>query len=105
MIKSGPSGGGSRNYLEGVRNNLQAILFPNPAKDLLNIQLVSSEKLTKDIIVSITNATGQKILHKINTIEKEQIQIDISKFMAGFYIIDLSTTEGFMYHSKFIVQR
>jgi len=62
-------------------------VYPNPTKDVLNINYKSN--LTG---VTVYNIVGQEVLHR-NT-EASQLQIDLSEFTSGVYIVKLFSEEG-----------
>jgi len=62
-------------------------VYPNPAKDVLNIDYKS--ELTG---VKIYNLLGQEVLNR--TTAASQLKLDISEFTSGMYIVKLSTEEG-----------
>ncbi|WP_225035661.1 T9SS type A sorting domain-containing protein [Winogradskyella sp. SM1960] len=62
-------------------------VYPNPAKDVLNIDYKSA--LTA---VKIYNIVGQEVLHMATT--SSQVQLDVSEFTSGIYIVKLFAEEG-----------
>ena len=65
---------------------LPAILFPNPATDFVNVNLLFSDGIGYDIIV--TNAIGQTVFKtKVDAIPHRLTTIDISKFAKGTYFV------------------
>ena len=66
-------------------NQLQFELFPNPATDILNIQLQQDAVLEK---VNIYNNIGQLV----DTVD--QLVIDASKLNSGIYFVEVVTTNG-----------
>ena len=70
-------------------------LFPNPAKDLLNINIDSS---VKDFTFDVTDINGRKVIST-----KNQKQINISSLKPGVYLGTMETAKG-KTTKKFIVQ-
>ena len=70
-------------------------LFPNPAKDLLNINIDSN---VKDFTLDITDINGRKVIST-----KNQKQINISSLKLGVYLGTLETEKG-KTTKKFILQ-
>lgn len=79
-----------------VESSIKVDVYPNPAKDVLNI---SSSNTIKDI--EIYNIIGQKLIEK--NIQSLNSSIDISKLDKGNYIIKLNTEKGRM-NKKFIIE-
>ena len=71
-----------------VRTKNAIKLYPNPAKDVLNILPESSVLVIGE--VRITNSLGQSIYNNINGGRV----IDISNFAAGMYLIKIVTNKG-----------
>ncbi len=67
-------------------------MYPNPASDILNIDMPENVILEK---VSFYNALGQKSL------ETKQNKIDISRLSTGLYIVDFDTSKGIL-HKRFV---
>jgi PKD repeat protein len=62
-------------------------VFPNPSSGILNIEL-------NDVIVEnigIYNSLG-KIIYQVNSIQKEEMIIDLSKFDNGIYYLKFETS-------------
>ena len=69
-------------------------LFPNPANDLIQLQLGSSNH-----IISITDLTGKTVL-RIQSNGNTQLQIPVSQLSEGMYIVSV---EGVNY-SKLVIK-
>ena len=67
-------------------------IFPNPATDILTIEVPTNISLQKVILY---NALGQKAL------ETNQNKINVSGLSAGMYIVNFETSEG-TFHKNFI---
>ena len=63
-------------------------IFPNPAIDAITIQCEGLQQIT------LYNSIGQIIL--TSEVTGNQLQIDLSAFPAGYYIIQALTTQGVM---------
>ena len=71
-------------------------VYPNPAKDILNINCVGMKE------VNITNSLGQVIKQlKVNT---DKQKIDISGLAKGLYLLKIVTKENIVYNEKIIKQ-
>ncbi len=73
-------------------NDLQGnalLVYPNPAKNRLNISLENKELVGK-ITVVIENSIGQKV-YQGSMFQHETKQVNVENFAAGSYILRLST--------------
>lgn len=83
---------------EIVENNTK--IFPNPAKNLLNIESKNNIKS-----VQIFDMMGKEILNKISEKLTQNIQINLSEIQVpkGIYFIKVQSLEGFI-TQKFIIE-
>jgi len=65
-------------------------LYPNPVKDILNIQLESS---TEEASLVLTNAMGQKIM-ELNQVSGSSFSMELSTLDNGVYFLEVSQTNG-----------
>ncbi|MFC5269374.1 T9SS type A sorting domain-containing protein [Adhaeribacter terreus] len=65
-------------------------LFPNPANDLLQIQLPDSFE-NKDAIIAITDYTGRIVLKTKTAKANQNQQLDISKLSKGIYQVTVTS--------------
>jgi hypothetical protein len=75
-------------------------LYPNPAKEVLNVQLST----VGDAQISISDISGRLVLNKnviINETGQTEI-LDISKLVEGYHILTIKTNEGIV-SKKFVV--
>jgi len=63
-------------------------IYPNPADDLVNI--VSAYDIDK---ITVMNYVGQ-LVDQVNTIENNQIELNVASFEEGVYFLKIETTEG-----------
>ncbi|MGC4040146.1 MAG: T9SS type A sorting domain-containing protein [Flavobacterium sp.] len=82
-------------FLLSVPENTMASItvFPNPAKDILNIHASNNATISK---ITITDLLGKKVLE-----QSENNQIDVQNLAKGVYAIQVAA-EGSTYASKFI---
>ncbi len=66
-------------------------LYPNPSNGLFRLSLNTGE--TESIQVEVFDLRGLMILETINLIEDDHVDIDLSDFSAGVYIIRLRTKQ------------
>ncbi|NQU35231.1 MAG: T9SS type A sorting domain-containing protein, partial [Bacteroidetes bacterium] len=88
----------------GVDNNNMISSFevyPNPAKDILNISIDLDDKAIVDC--RIYNQAGQ-LIHNQNIVgaNSGSISIDISALNAGTYFVQLSGKEGYSITKKIL---
>ena len=77
------------------KNNEKFVLYPNPAKNRINIRSFENGPYTLELI----NLNGQMLKQKM-IYEKLEV-IDISTLKQGIYIIRLISQDN-MYSSRFI---
>lgn len=70
------------------------VIYPNPAKDIVNIGVSGNEFEIKS--TSIYSITGQKVLESSNT------SLDISRLNSGVYIVNVATQNGTVFSHKLI---
>lgn len=75
------------------QNNLQVALYPNPATDILNIEMTSEVKS-----VEIYSLQGQKVM------TSTQKQINVSSLSKGMYLIKVTDAENNSSSQKLIVK-
>ena len=83
-----------------IGNNLS--LFPNPAKD--NVQLLLQSPLDEQAVVRVINAQGQAVLQTTLISGMQQKDLDTSKLPAGMYLIELQTANNQL-SEKLVIQR
>ena len=76
-------------------------LFPNPARDFLNIQF-AIEYPKGNLQVSIYNVFGKLVDAKIISDVRINPQLDVSKFLDGVYLIKISDDENCLFSGKFV---
>ncbi|MEK7255990.1 MAG: T9SS type A sorting domain-containing protein, partial [Bacteroidota bacterium] len=79
-------------------------LFPNPASNLLNVEM-ALEKTMEKVYLRVVNSKGQ-VMHQADfqNFQQDKLQIDISQFAAGNYLVFITTDAGQAVR-KFAVQR
>ena len=72
-------------------NNLKAQLFPNPAKDVLQLQLPSEEKTQTSVLIH--DFTGKQLYQQAVLLYKgnNSISIPVSSLPAGMYTVRIVT--------------
>jgi hypothetical protein len=67
---------------------LSAEIYPNPAKDLLNIECDSEIKS-----IELYDALGRMLINKINVADTKDV-INVSSLNHGMYMLRLNTAKG-----------
>ena len=62
------------------------MVYPNPAKDVLNI---NAEAMTR---VSIMNTLGQTVYDK--AVDTDDVVLDMTQFESGVYMLRITTENG-----------
>ena len=79
-------------------NIIQLDLYPNPVSDVVNVKLST---LNEDTELEIFNMLGKVVMKKSYDFNAESYSIDISEFVAGVYILKVSSGKSTSY-KKFI---
>lgn len=91
---------------ENMLQSVEVNIFPNPAKDILNLTVVSRN--AEQVTINITDIYGVNILRREQLLDAgtNNIRIDISKFdiPPGNYLLHLSGANGNV-HRKFVYVR
>jgi hypothetical protein len=110
------SGGGNNIFIDDVNingtittglkqnyNNSEMSIFPNPAKD--NIELKYALRENSEADVELFDVVGKICLSQhISSTKEGMTRFDISALKEGVYFIRLKQANGMMYNSKFIKQ-
>jgi len=89
-------GGGKLNNVE-ISSHIQ--LFPNPAKNHINISVMDQFEIADVSIFDV----GGKMVHQ-SKIKQSNVSIDVANFENGLYVVSV-TTKSKHYKSKFLVQK
>lgn len=78
--------------VDELPNNIQATVYPNPASEILNIQLSDA---TPSSVISLANVAGQVVWqHKYFAGKKELVRAPISGLTPGTYILTVQGNDG-----------
>ena len=69
-------------------NQLQFSIYPNPAKDEVNISF--SNEFNDLVGVSIIDIQGKLVIEDIKSIENSKINVDVSRLQSGIYFLEIS---------------
>ncbi len=94
----------------GINNNAATSqspyikLFPNPATDLLNVDLANANAIiSANATIIITDIMGKLIYKQKLTHQQNIVNINTSEFSNGLYFVSLKTNEALISTDKFIV--
>ena len=104
LIKSGPSGGGSRFNLENFSNNLQVMIFPNPASDILTLQMINQVE-DKLVHIKVYDLLGQQKIALSNAASKSSIELPLGTLADGMYILQVMDEAGKQFTTKFTIKK
>jgi uncharacterized repeat protein (TIGR03803 family) len=71
-------------------NNGQVIVYPNPAKDEINLKINQFNNLAK-YTIEITNIIGESVYRQI--VQSSTCQIDVSDLNTGIYFLSIENEE------------
>ena len=97
-------------YLLGINNNAITAesasikVFPNPAENLLTVDLTSANnKITDNSILVITDIVGRIIYKEKLLLQQNTVSINTSAYSNGLYFVSLKTKDETIASNKFIV--
>jgi hypothetical protein len=79
-------------------DNSALVIYPNPASDIVNIDL--SKLTNKNVQVNVSDISG-KLIYSENISSSDLISIDVNEYSKGIYFINL-TGENFSLNKKLI---
>lgn len=86
----------SNNYIDDIK------LFPQPTKDYLLVENYNESIFIFEL--SIYNYIGEELFHKSNRELKNSLNLDLSLFSTGSYILNMKTNFGII-SKKFVVNK
>jgi len=90
-----------RNGLIGTVN-----IFPNPAKDYVNITLGSSDNATGNLSVRLISQSGQLLVEKkVTNTGGTTVSLAVSSYPQGNYLIQVTGADGTQQISKLFISR
>lgn len=97
---------GSGTGIISVDGNLPEILsvYPNPASNMLFISFNNNHPAGQ-VAVKIFNEQGQKVLDKQILNMTKQSELDISRLLAGVYIINVESAGQIIYNDKIVIKK
>ena len=97
-------------YASGIQNysspnqNQSLKIFPNPAKDKITVDLLSSGiKLSDNSIVIITDVSGKIVYKEKVGGQQNLISVNTLSLSNGMYFVSLKTKEGIVAKNRFVV--
>ncbi|MCH9822193.1 MAG: T9SS type A sorting domain-containing protein [Bacteroidetes bacterium] len=80
--------------------NVAVILYPNPAKDMLNIRVSNSKNNAK---ISVVNIFGAEVITTQSNGQNSVTELDVTDLAAGFYVVNV-TVDGQTSSNKVLIQ-
>jgi hypothetical protein len=79
--------------------------FPNPANDLLNIQ-IDAKNAIQNLILKVYNSSGKQVYNQDFPVGSNlfQTEIDVSSFNAGLYLFTFEPEKGQVITRKIVIQ-
>jgi hypothetical protein len=74
--------------IEQQSNPPSIAIYPNPAKDMFNLELVN---FTADVQLSITDLTGKVALYRTIPANTDQLIINVETLINGIYLVKLQS--------------
>jgi hypothetical protein len=88
---------------EFAAGHLQINIFPVPAKDNMTVKISNPER--QELTLQVYNISGQHLLYKeVSGIADYQLDINVSSYKAGIYILKIIANNGWVKAKKFSVQ-
>ncbi|HEX9511325.1 MAG TPA: T9SS type A sorting domain-containing protein [Puia sp.] len=91
-----------------IRNGLigSVNIFPNPAKDYVNITLGSSDHATGNLSIRLISQSGQLLVEKkVNNAGGTIVSLPVSSYPQGNYLIQVTGPDGTQQISKLFISR
>ena len=79
--------------IHDVKNNLNAVVFPNPASSMLNVAFEYGKE--ESATIRITDMTGRVMMTEVKTITSgdNMISLNTANYATGMYVIEVYTAE------------
>lgn len=87
--------------IEEAKNKLQVNIYPNPGRELLNIDLSDKEF---EINLTIYDASGKVIKEQLIPNWQRKVILNLSSLSSGYYIINLVSLDN-QYKSSYKLQK
>ncbi len=81
-------------------------VFPNPAKDMVTVDLAASMlKLSNNTVLTITDTSGKIVYKEKLNPQQSAVNIKTSAYSSGVYFISVKANDAITVESKFIIAR
>jgi len=87
--------------IEEAKKKLQVNIYPNPSRELFNIDLSDKEF---EITLTIFDATGKIIQQQTIPDWQKKVTLNLSSYSSGYYIMNLVSTDN-QYQSSYKLQK
>ncbi len=86
-------------------NTVQATLYPNPAKNFVNISLENNTINYNNVTISVFNMNGQKVLSKQHNFNgNTPIKLATSNLATGMYLVNITSNNKKIATKKLIIK-
>ena len=97
-------------FIEKEKITESILLYPNPAKDLLYVEVSHAERsrsVTSETPTSfsLTNALGQVIKEELLRELQQPIEINVKDLQEGIYFIQIKSEGKILVNKKFVIER
>ncbi len=83
--------------INSPNDNLNIKIFPNPAREVINI--TSGQNISN---IKLINLTGQLVIDY--DVTGNEFQVDISKYVKGLYFLQIGTTDGDVTTKRIVIE-
>ena len=71
------------------KENYKLLLFPNPTKDILTIQIIENKELENRLFISLIDATGKTVQFDFKNYADGKFEVSVADLPAGLYLVDV----------------
>jgi Secretion system C-terminal sorting domain len=79
---------------DSARSDAAVEIYPNPAHDLLTIELNKNIESGQHVRIEVTDMQGKLMLYQEYVSDSPIFQLDISELSAGMYIVNVRAGES-----------
>ena len=89
-----------------ITDLLEFKLFPNPANDVLVIQLDGLHNNQSNLSFSVVDVIGKTVIkEQLNTLSNRLSEIDVSNLNQGVYLVSLTDGQNTLQTQRLIIKR
>lgn len=102
--KQGEEPEAHENLVQQAQSNLELSLWPNPARDQVNLSWTGADT-DHDAIIEIFNSQGQQVRRIAAQAGQAQLEINTSGLSTGLYFLSVKQGDQVLEKKKFTIQR